>query len=97
MFNNLLLNKRGGPFSWKYFAMSHDKGVIDGIGGKAKALSKSYEYSRWQNHCSVIKWFLKSSTAGTKQNKSDSHFTGRNFLQNIRSYSLKLDKIIGSA
>ena len=46
MFNNLLLNKRGGPFSWKYFAMSHDKGVIDGIGGKAKALSKSYEYSR---------------------------------------------------
>ena len=46
MFNNLLLNKRGGPFSWKYFAMSHDKGVIDGTGGKAKALSKSYEYSR---------------------------------------------------
>ena len=25
-------------FSWKYFATSHGKGVVDGIGGKAKAL-----------------------------------------------------------
>lgn len=25
-------------FSWKYFAASHDKGVVDGVGGHAKSL-----------------------------------------------------------
>ena len=26
------------PSSWNYFAISHGKGIVDGIGGKAKAL-----------------------------------------------------------
>jgi len=30
--------KYNKPFTWKYFATSHGKGVIDGIGGRAKSL-----------------------------------------------------------
>ena len=43
-------------------------------------------------HCSVIKWIFKSRRAATKQNRSISHFPGRNFLKNIRSYWLEPDK-----
>ena len=39
-----------------------------------------------------IKWFSKSSRAAIKLNRSDSHFTGRNFLKNIKSYWLEPDK-----
>ena len=34
----------------------------------------------------VLKGFLKSSRAATTQSRSDSRFTGRNFIKNIRSY-----------
>ena len=41
-----------------------------------------FEQKLWLNgHFSVIKWFFKSSRAVTKQNRSDSHFTGRHFLK----------------
>ena len=51
-----------------------------------------------------MKWLFshqmifKSSRAPTKQSRSDSHFTARNFLKNIRSYWVEHDKIriIGS-
>ena len=26
------------PFTWKYFANSHRKGIVDGIGGRPKSL-----------------------------------------------------------
>ena len=35
-FNHLLRSTK--TFSWKYFATRHGKGVVDGIGGVAKAL-----------------------------------------------------------
>ena len=33
---NDLSNPYEKPFEWKYFATSHGKGVVDGIGGRAK-------------------------------------------------------------
>jgi hypothetical protein len=35
---HLLSNKYGGEWYWKFFATSHRKGVVDGVGGKAKSL-----------------------------------------------------------
>lgn len=35
---NFLSQKYGKPFSWKYFATSHGKGVVDGVGGNVKRL-----------------------------------------------------------
>ena len=35
---------------------------------------------------------FKSSITATKQNRNDSHFSGRNFIKNIRCYSLQPDK-----
>lgn len=34
----VLSAKYSRPFHWKYFATSHGKGVVDGIGGSAKSL-----------------------------------------------------------
>lgn len=33
-----LSQKYQKDFSWKYFATSHGKGVVDGVGGRAKSL-----------------------------------------------------------
>ena len=35
------------PFSWKYFATSHGKGVVDGIGGKSKAFVRAKIMTKW--------------------------------------------------
>ena len=35
---NLLATDYGTPFEWQYFATSHGKGVVDGIGGRAKSM-----------------------------------------------------------
>lgn len=35
---HLLSNKYGGEWYWKFFATSHGKGVVDGVGGRAKSL-----------------------------------------------------------
>ena len=48
------------------FATRLGKGAA---GSEAKSLVRAKVTSKrgWQNHCSVIKWFLKSSRAATKQ------------------------------
>ena len=33
-----LSRKYNKPFTWKYFATSHGKGVVDGVGGRAKSI-----------------------------------------------------------
>ncbi|GBM83311.1 hypothetical protein AVEN_261148-1 [Araneus ventricosus] len=33
-------------FHWKYFAMAHGKGVVDGIGGRAKCLVRNAVMSK---------------------------------------------------
>lgn len=53
-----LSEKYNKPFLWKYFATSHGKGVVDGIGGRAKSIV-----------CSAI--MSKGRSAALVQNASD--------------------------
>lgn len=48
---NGLTNLYGKPFEWKYFATSHGKGVVDGIGGRAKSLVRTKCLSKSETTC----------------------------------------------
>lgn len=48
---NGLSNLYGKPFEWKYFATSHGKGVVDGIGGRAKSLVRTKCLSKSETTC----------------------------------------------
>ena len=41
-----LSDKFKKPFIWKYFATSHGKGIIDGVGGRAKSLVRQAVMSK---------------------------------------------------
>ena len=41
-----LAQKFQKDFSWKYFATSHGKGVVDGVGGRAKSLVRQKSMSK---------------------------------------------------
>ena len=41
------------PFSWQYFSISHEKGVNDGIGGKATALVPAKVTSKGDDRITV--------------------------------------------
>lgn len=41
-----IIKKKRCEVSWKYFATSHVKGVVDGIGGSAKSLVRSKARSK---------------------------------------------------
>ena len=65
--NKLMVNflqshsqKHKPAFLWKYFATSHGKGVVDGIGGKAKTLVWAKVMSKGMTEL-VIKWFSKAA------------------------------------
>lgn len=38
--------KYGCRFTWKYFATSHGKGIVDGIGGRAKSIVRTEVMSK---------------------------------------------------
>ena len=44
-----IANQIGGTAEWKYFATSHGKGVVDGIGGSAKSLVRTKVMSKGGN------------------------------------------------
>ena len=46
---NLLSQKYGRTFSWKYFATSHGKGVVDGVGGNVKRLVREKMMSQGES------------------------------------------------
>ena len=46
---SMLCAKLKGKVSWKYFATSHGKGVVDGIGGSAKSLVRKRVMSKGEN------------------------------------------------
>lgn len=48
---NNLSNLYGKQFEWKYFATSHGKGVVDGIGGRAKSLVRTKCLSKSETMC----------------------------------------------
>ena len=56
-----LSRKYNKPFTWKYFATSHGKGVVDGVGGRAKSIvrmavmSKGSESPVVQNSADFVK------------------------------------------
>ena len=93
-----LSQKHERVFSGKYFLKSHGKGVVDGISGKTKAY---FQFLKKLKLKGMTKSLLshqiifqkQQSSYCTKQNRSYSHLTGRNFLKNIRSYWLEPDKI----
>lgn len=45
-----LAQKFQKDFSWKYFATSHGKGVVDGVGGRAKSLVRQKSMSKDVSH-----------------------------------------------
>ena len=45
-FLQILSQKYQHPFTWKYFATSHGKGVVDGVGGRAKSLVRQKVMSK---------------------------------------------------
>ena len=47
-----LSQKYQKDFSWKYFATSHGKGVVDGVGGRAKSLVREKWMS--QDEVSIV-------------------------------------------
>ena len=48
-----LSQKYNQQFLWKYFATSHGKGIVDGIGGRAKSLVRSKVMSQGDNRIVV--------------------------------------------
>ena len=81
-------------FLWKYFATSHWKRVVDETGGKAKVLVHAKVMSKGDVRIIIQSSNDFSKAAEQPLNKtSDSHFTERNILKNIRIYLLEPDKI----
>ena len=64
-----LSQKYNQQFSWKYFATCHGKGIVDGVGGRAKSLVRSKVVNQGLCTCCT-----KTST----QNRSISYFPRRN-------------------
>ena len=48
-----LSQKYNQQFSWKYFATSHGKGIVDSVGGRAKSLVRSKVMSQGDDHIVV--------------------------------------------
>ena len=42
--------KHNKPFMWKFSAISHGKGVVDGVGGKVKSTVRQKVMSHGENH-----------------------------------------------
>ena len=48
-----LSNRYGNKWQWKYSAMSHGKGVVDGEGGRAKSFVKTKVFSKRKDNVIV--------------------------------------------
>ena len=46
-----MTQKVNGTISWKYFATSHEKCVVDGIGGHAKSILPSQDRLQYLQFC----------------------------------------------
>ena len=88
-----LSKKVGTPFAWKYFVTSHGKGIVDGIGGRAKALVRQKVMSKGKDRIIVqsAEEFAqaarilmgKTSVIFIPQTELDHFKAERNLFQNV--------------
>lgn len=78
----LLAQKHNRKFTWKYFATSHGKGVVDGVGGNIKRLVRMKMMAQGENECVIQSAKDFAAVAAELNTKTEVWYLGEDLIEN---------------